>query len=143
MIVLHLPDTELGQDLESGNAPFPSPAQLVGTNTIMPYVLVGDEAFQLLENVMRPYLGKCLPKDELIFNYRLSRARMVVECTFGIMVAHWRIYHRMVEMLPHNMDFVILATCVLHNFLRTEDEAVPNHCHQYCPPGYLDQYNDE
>ena len=35
-------------------------------------------------------------------------------------------------MLPQHAISVILARCVLHNFLRQ------NHCQRYCPAGYAD-----
>lgn len=48
--------------------------------------LVGDEAFQLTEFMMRPYPGRGqLDHENFFFNNRLSRARRVVESTFGIL----------------------------------------------------------
>lgn len=87
----------------------------------LPYVIVGDEAFGLSENVMRPYAGKGLSYEKKIFNYRLSRARRFIECTFGILANKWRIFHRPINV---NIDFaedIIKACCVLHNFVRTRD----------------------
>ncbi|KAI8432610.1 hypothetical protein MSG28_013596 [Choristoneura fumiferana] len=45
----------------------------------MPFVLVGDEAFALSKHVMRPYPRKNLSVKQRVFNYRLSRARRMVE----------------------------------------------------------------
>ena len=49
----------------------------------MPYVIVGDEAFPLQNHLMRPYPGRGCPEDQQVFNYRLSRARRIVENAFG------------------------------------------------------------
>ncbi|KAM4034471.1 uncharacterized protein ACNLHF_021105 [Anomaloglossus baeobatrachus] len=51
----------------------------------MPYVFVADEAFQLSEHLLKPYASRGLMPTQKIFNYRLSRARRMVECTFGIL----------------------------------------------------------
>lgn len=51
----------------------------------IPFYFVGDEAFPLKDNLMRPIskprIGE-LQREERVFNYRLSRARRVIENTF-------------------------------------------------------------
>jgi hypothetical protein len=105
-------------------ANLPNPQNLPGTNIMMPFVFVGDEAFSLSEHVMRPYTGKFLSYNKRIFNYRLCRARRYVECTFGILTNKWRIFHRAMDV---SLDFaiaIIRCCCVLHNFVRTRDGYV-------------------
>ena len=57
----------------------------------VPYLLTGDEISPFRTWLMRPIPGK-LSSAEQIFNYCLSRARRVIENTFSILVARWRLY---------------------------------------------------
>lgn len=68
------------------------------------------------EFLLRPYPGKELDDKRRIFNYRLSRARRIVENAFGILCARWRIYFTMIGCNPENVDNIIKATIALHNF---------------------------
>lgn len=89
--------------------------------TPIPFVIVGDEAFALSENVLRPYPNKNLSVQHRIFNFRLSRARRVVECAFGILSNRWRIFHRPLDVKLEFCDAIIKACCILHNFLNREE----------------------
>lgn len=68
---------------------------------------------------MRPYPGKQLVDlSKRIYNYRVCRTRRVVENCFGIPVQKFRIYNRRIQSKPENVDYIILATCVLHNYIK-------------------------
>ena len=68
----------------SGTVNIPPSTPLPGETTVLPYTLVGDEAFALKPYMMRPYGGKSLDcEKEKVLNYRLSRARRVIENCFG------------------------------------------------------------
>jgi hypothetical protein len=86
-----------------------------------PQAIVGDEAFPLMNNLMRPYPGNELDYAKRIYNYRLSRARRISENGFGVLANRWRIYHRKIPLSPDNVDWVIKATVVLHNMLCVEN----------------------
>ena len=63
----------LGQALMKGNIELPQERILPGEELgPMPYVMVGDEAFPLQENLMRPFPGKDCNYTQNVFNYRLS-----------------------------------------------------------------------
>lgn len=115
-------DSVLYKKLVEKTLDIPDPKPISHTDTTpLPHVIVGDEAFSLSENIMRPYCGKSLTTTKRIFNYRLSRARRYIECCFGILVNKWRIFHR-----PLNVDIdfaenIIKACCVLHNYVRLRD----------------------
>ncbi|XP_035995635.1 protein ALP1-like [Fundulus heteroclitus] len=119
-----------GEALREEKLHLPEDAPLPGANHLgpMPHVFVGDEAFPLRRNVLRPYPGRNLSQSKRIFNYRLSRARRVVENAFGILAAQWRIYHRVIGVSPENVEAVVKATVALHNFQRwnsTAENPVP------------------
>ena len=87
----------------------------------MPYVLVADEAFALHDNLLRPFGGHNLSVKKRIFNYRLSRARRYVECTFGILSNKWRIFHRSLNVSKSFAKEIVKACVVLHNIVRIKD----------------------
>nr|CAI5852404.1 unnamed protein product [Callosobruchus analis] len=58
---------------------------------------------------------KLMHQENLNFNQRLSRARKTIECTFGIMVAKWRLLSKPIETHEKTADDMIKAICILHN----------------------------
>lgn len=79
--------SDFGCRLQDGTLDLPKNMLLPGTNILFPSFFVGDEAFPLSENVLRPYSGRFLSEDKQIFNYRLSRARRCIENSLGTLAA--------------------------------------------------------
>ncbi|XP_067000348.1 uncharacterized protein [Anabrus simplex] len=111
-----------GRKLQQNKLDFPPDKILPGTNELMPHVIVADEAFPLQRNLMRPYPGDESKRntEKRIYNYRHSRARNTCEDSFGILSKKFRIYQRKMQVSPEHMTKFVLATCVLHNFLRED-----------------------
>nr|XP_039250079.1 putative nuclease HARBI1 [Styela clava] len=110
--------SSFGKKLLDGSLDLPKSTILEGMIEPLPHVFLGDEAFPLKTNLMRPFPGTGLSRRSRIFNYRLSRARRVVENAFGIMVSRFRIFRRPICVSPARTDHIIKACTVLHNFLR-------------------------
>jgi hypothetical protein len=116
-------ESKMGQMLENNKLNIPEGRPLPGDENgrMVPFYVVADEAFGLSKHVLRPYAKKNLSVPKRIFNYRHSRARRLVECTFGILVNKWRIFHRPLDVGEQFCDSIIMCCCVLHNFVRMKD----------------------
>lgn len=78
------------------------------TNTLQPCTFVGDDAFALTTRMMKPYSGRCMADNKKrIFNYRLSRARRVIENAFGIMASRFRVFRRPIMADPENVVSIV------------------------------------
>ncbi|CAN7951911.1 unnamed protein product, partial [Ixodes pacificus] len=107
--------TPLRNAIESGTAGLP----ISGPGPVgVPPVIVGDDAFPLSINLMKPYTGTNLDEEKVIFNYRLSRARRVAENAFGILANRFRFLHTTIDAKPGRVPSFVKAACVLHNYLR-------------------------
>lgn len=117
--------SNFGKLLFGKHLDFPSDRALPLTNEpILPFVFIADEAFALHENVMWPYPSKSLTKEQKIPNYRLLRARRLVECSFGIHSNRWQVLHSSILLHPNSAVNVIISCCILHNFVRRRDGFV-------------------
>lgn len=104
------------------NLPISNP--LPSRNKSMPYIILGDSAFALTENVMKPFPGQTHARGSLerVFNYRLSRARRVVENVFGIMAQVFLVFKRPLLLEPKKAAVIVLTAAHLHNYLRSESD---------------------
>ena len=130
-------NSTFGKQLLSQSLGLPPPED-IGIGEVMPFCLVADAAFPLKANIMRPYPGKHLNEDERIFNYRLSRARRVIENAFGILSTKWRIFRRPIVGHPEKAAAITKAACCLHNYLLLKNKTLVAEEQYYCPPGYTD-----
>ena len=90
----------------------------------LPYYLVGDEAFPLQPWLLRPYPEKKnTPEEDAIFSYCLSRARLVIENSLGILAARWRIFLQPIQSNAETVNAIVRAAICLHNFLRQTNSA--------------------
>ncbi|XP_069832739.1 uncharacterized protein [Dendropsophus ebraccatus] len=115
--------SEFGRRILLDHVTLPPPSPLPGTTHPTPFVMVGDQAFPLITNLLRPYPRRGLDERGRVFNQRLSGARNFVECAFGIMSSQWRVFTTALQLNLATVDMVIKAACVLHNYLR--DYAPP------------------
>ena len=77
--------TNFYRAIEDGIIGFPTDEPYPNTRQPMPYAMIGDEAFPLRSYLMKPYAQKNLTLPQRKYNYRLSRARRIVENAFGIL----------------------------------------------------------
>lgn len=103
--------------MDGGKLNIPPPKPLPGRDISVPYVLVADEAFAMRPDLMKPFGQRGLQMTERIYNYRLSRARRIIENVFGIMSAVFRVLRKPIALNAEKTKKIILACCVLHNYL--------------------------
>nr|CAI5866062.1 unnamed protein product [Callosobruchus analis] len=124
-----LKNSVFGQRMENNNMNIPMDKCLPGTNIVMPYFFVGDEAFPLKKYIMRPFPGQQLSNTQKIFNYRLSEH------------VRWRILRTPINAKVENIDNIVKATVTLHNYCQTELSGPGNDI--YCPPNFVDRDGEE
>ena len=113
----------IGRKLESNLLGIPGSRPLPNDENgkCMSFVVVGDEAFALSEHVLRPYPNRNLSVQQRLYNYRLARARRMVQCAFGILANKWSIFHRPLDVMPEFCDSIVKACRILHDFVRRND----------------------
>ena len=134
---------EFSKKMASSDIIFPSPKPLAKSiypvwehhkvlKKKMPFVIVGESAFPLTENIMKPYPAKDLTDIQRIFNYRLSRFHRISKNTFGILVNRFGIFSKQIDHEPDTVVIIVRAAPVLHNLMSKSTES-------YSPPGFADE----
>jgi len=132
--------SEIGKRLQNGTLSIPPPRPVEHGGQDLPFVLVGDEAFPLTQYMMRPFprSGK-LNRRKNVFNYRLSRARRIVENVFGILCARMRIFRKPIIASISTATRIIKATTCLHNFIIAEELEQPHAERRYMTLNLLER----
>ena len=116
-------NTTFWHALKSNSLNIPAPRPFPGTDDTQNLVFCGDEAFALRTDFLRPFSRRDLNHDRSVFNYRLSRARRVVECAFGRLAALWKVFDRPLRCSVHTVDSIVKACCVLHNMTIDKEKS--------------------
>lgn len=130
-------NSNLGYAIENNEMDIPESSKLPNSDRILPFTFIGDDAFGLRPHMMKPYPLQNLAVDKRVFNYRLSRARRVVENVFGILASRFRILRRPIICNYNKVVLITKAVVALHNFLM--DFSSKNNNYSYCPVNYVDR----
>ena len=115
-----------GECLDAGQLNLPAPTPLPNDTQDVPFFIVGDDAFALKPNLMKPYGGRGRNREERIFNYRLSRARRVVENAFGILANRFRVLMGAMGQDAATVRLIVITCMVLHNLMRINYPTMQN-----------------
>lgn len=118
--------SEVKETIEDGTIGLPAPDPLPGDDRPMPFFLIGDDAFALKPWMMKPFSRRCLTREERVFNYRLSRARRIVENAFGILAQRFGCLLTKLRHNPQTVERIVLACVCLHNIMRLRYPALQN-----------------
>lgn len=94
------------------------------------YHVIADPAYPLSMQLMKRYAGDCLPVNEEHYNYRQSRARMLVESLYGRLKGRFRCLLSPINFPDlNNVVNIVVACLVLHNLITdTNLDWFPGYC---------------
>jgi len=117
---------DLIEAIEDNWMDIPQPEPLRHDDRDTPYFFIGDDAFPLKTWMMKPFSRRALTRPERIFNYRLSRARRVVENAFGILANRFRCLLGRLYQKPNLAVQMVMAMLCLHNVMRARYPGLQN-----------------
>ncbi|KHJ77987.1 transposase, IS4 family [Oesophagostomum dentatum] len=113
--------SEMKEYLEDHFKDFPPPVQLGNIGKVDYHILV-DQGFRQTTRFIRPFNKVDAMRDArcAYFNYKMSRARRVVENFFGILSSRFRLLLTPIYSDPRHAKTITLAIMILHNLLVNE-----------------------
>ncbi|XP_064384383.1 uncharacterized protein LOC135333340 [Halichondria panicea] len=98
-----------------GGTLFPDWKQTICGQAV-PLLVLGDPAYPLLPWLLKAFIDHgSLTAEQKLFNYRLSKARVIVEHAYGRLKGRWRCLLKRNDVLIRDVPCLIAACCVLHN----------------------------
>ena len=81
-------NSQLGHAIDQNLLNVPTPLNdMPSDGKYYPYVFVADDAFQMKEHMPKPYPRSNRDIEKRVFDYHLSRARRIIENSFGVLAA--------------------------------------------------------
>ena len=100
------------------------PVEMINGINVKPLIL-GDPAYPLRPWLMTPFpMVGALTAAQQRFNYRLSKAHVVVERAFGKLKNRWRCLLKQLEESTDRVPKTIITCCILHNICIYMDDEL-------------------
>ena len=88
------------------------------------FYLLGDSGYALHTWLMVPYPERIgMTDQEVLFNFKHSGSRMIVECAFGRLKGRWRVLNDTQICSPEFAAKVSLACAILHNLCNSRADS--------------------
>lgn len=128
-------NSDLCERIQSEELNIPRSRELPGSNINMTYFFIGDNIFALQKHLMKPYTRtNGMSHMKRVYNYRIKRARLTIECAFGILTLRWSILQKKYGFHIVTFEIIIMSTLCLHNMIITrnlEEHYPDNEHHKY------------
>ena len=121
--------TSFGKGWQHGTGPlaeilstFPVSFSFRDNNSRVHYkpFLIGDGAYPLLPNLIKPFEGQQLSPFREQANRLVSGRRSTIERAFGVLLMRWGLLRKGINSTPHCAVVIINACVALHNYLCRE-----------------------
>ena len=86
-----------------------------------PPIILGDGAFPIKSRIMKPHVDTVLTPEKAYFNYRLSRARMIVEGAFSKLKGRFRVLFHKCESKQETENYGSCLCCIAQFMHDKED----------------------
>ena len=116
-------NSNLNAKFRDGTIP-PCYRTIVEGEEAVPACILGDPAYPSLPFLLKEFAGGGTTPGEQFFGYKLSSARMVIECSFGRLKGRWGALRRAMDISIEYLPSVIVACFVLHNFCEVQGESI-------------------